>query len=221
MSAFPTAKSVTDVAQLMQQSKVTTQSSQQGSTAFLKFDFKTGEFSFGREAEDVTDEELLVNPTSFQHGWVVWANGSPTKVMAPFYNDIPARPEPIAGNEPTEARGVSMAFTDDPDTTVVFESNSYGGRTGLDSLLQEIQLRSQTESEFIVPRIQLTSTSYSSKKAGGSLVFNPVFHVLAWHNMDGSEQGEATAAIEEQKQEDVQGAQVEEAPKRRRRKTGA
>jgi hypothetical protein len=205
---FPTTQnSATSLAGMLAETKVQAATNNAGK-AYLKFDFKTGGFSFGRELEDVTNETIIVNTHSIQHGWTLWVNGSPQKVSAAFNQELPAPMESAGGNDPSESRSFEARFEDDEDTILVFDSNSYGGRSGVDSLLNEIKARASSgETEYLFPKIKLESSNYKAKQ--GSTVYNPNFTVVGWVNMDGDLAVEtAKIAVEE----------VEEsAPVRRRR----
>lgn len=206
---FPTVNtaSITDLSTALASSKVQGESSNSGK-AFIRFDFKTGSFSFGRDQEDITGDEIIINTTSFVHGWVLWVNGSPQKVLRSFIEDLPPpMPNGADGSQPSESRGFEARFEDDPDTVLVFETSSYGGRAGCDKLLNAIRIRSAGgESEFLFPVVKLESESYKAKQGG--TIHNPVFEIVGWVNQAG-EAEEQTAKLD---------APAEEEPVRRRRK---
>ena len=183
---FPTtANSAKNLAAQLTESKIESSGVQAGK-AFLKFDFKSGDFSFGRDGDDVTGETLVVNTYSIQHGWTLWVNGAPQKVSVPFTEYLPDPMPPQAGNEPTESRSFEARFLDDEETIVVFDTNSYGGRRGVDTLLNAIKSRALNgDSEYLFPKIELTSDSYKAKQGG--TVYNPVFNIVGWLNAEGQE----------------------------------
>ena len=205
---FPTTQhSATNLATALTESKVA-QTTSAGSKAFLKFDFKSGDFCFGREAEDITGQKIVINTYSITHGWVMWVNGSPKKEMVAFNESLPAAPAPVAGNEASEGRGFEARFLgeESAETILSFESNSYGGRQGVDSLLSEIKSRAMSgEQNFLFPVVQLTSSSYKSKQ--GSTIHNPKFMIVDWLDLNGESETGATSEPQE-----------EEAPTVRRRK---
>lgn len=160
--------------------------------AFLKLDAKNGHWLLGRDAEEVTGEEIIINTYSFQHGWVLWVNKSPTKIMAPFTKPLPERIAAQAGNEPSEARGFEARFEDDPKTVVVYESSTHGARQGSDKLLAAIKQKAVSgEERFLFPVVLLNTDSYQSKH--GSTVFNPVFDVIDWADKDGERESKSPA----------------------------
>lgn len=199
---FPTTNaSITDVSSALAHSKVNENVSN-GAKAFIRFDFKTGAFSFGRENEEITGDEVIVNTTSFSHGWVLWVNGTPSKVMRSFVEDIPEpMPNSPTGDAPAEARGFEARFEDDPNTVLMFETSSYGGRKGCDTLLNAIRARSAGgEKEYLFPVVKLESESYRSKQ--GSTIHNPQFTIVGWVNQEGVRE-EVVQRIEEQAEEPV------------------
>lgn len=210
---FPTTQSsITDLSSALAQSKVHHADNSSAGKAFLKFNFKDGSFTFGRDQEEITGEEIVVNVATFAHGWTLWVNGQPQKVMRSFVEQLPEPMPSVDGNQPSESRGFEARFPEaDDDTILVFETNSFGGRKGADKLLTEVSIRSASgEAEYLYPVVRLTSESYKSKQ--GSTIHNPVFEVVGWMNQDGVRQGE-TARVEAPESEPE-----EETPVRRRRR---
>lgn len=210
---FPTTQSsITDLSSALAQSKVHHADNSSAGKAFLKFNFKDGSFTFGRDQEDITGEEIVVNVATFAHGWTLWVNGQPQKVMRSFVEQLPEPMPSVDGNQPSESRGFEARFPEeDDDTILVFETNSFGGRKGADKLLTEVSIRSASgEAEYLYPVVRLTSESYKSKQ--GSTIHNPVFEVVGWMNQEGVRQGE-TARVEAPESEPE-----EETPVRRRRR---
>ena len=205
---FPTTtNSATNLAEMLAETKVSESNNATGK-AFMKFDFKSGDFSFGRDAEDITGETIVINTYSIQHGWTLWVNGSPKKVSAPFNAELPEPMPSVDGNDPTESRSFEARFEDDPDTILVFDSNSHGGRTGVNKVLDQIKARAMSgEGEYLFPRVKLDSDSYKAKQ--GATVHNPVFTIVGWINAAGTEQDVV---------EKIETEQDDASPVRRRRK---
>ena len=228
MSMFPAVESGSmDLVSMLEHDQVEDSAEASGGKAFMKFDFMSGRYTFGREAEDITGSELVVNFTTMTHGWTVWANNKPTKESAHFTKPLPPRIPAVGGNEPTESRSFTGRFLDDDDTEIEFSTNSHGGRQGADKLRAEIKLRaSMGETTYLFPIVELTSTSYANQKQGGKLTYNPVFKIVGWVNANGEECEEKKAiappvrkakAKTEDVVEDVTEV-VEEAPVRKRRR---
>lgn len=208
---FPTVQNnITDLATALKQSKVDTQSP--GNKGFLKFDFKTGDWAFGRDATPVEGDKVIVNTYTIQHGWILWSGGSATKEMKSFTQEKPPAMPSQGEDHPSEARSFECRFMNE-DSIVAFETSSYGGRKACDALLGEILKKvGEGETEYLFPVAVLsTDEGYKSKKGG--YIFNPVFKVVSWVNVDGVA-NDGTKAIEEATATE----EVEETPTRRRRK---
>jgi hypothetical protein len=186
--------------------------------SFLKIDFESGEWLLGQDAEIVTNFEILVNTTTIQHGWILWSGGRPNKSFVGFTQPLPQPMEAIGDDYPSEARSFQGALIDDGEP-LAFDTNSYGGRKGIDVLLGKIKAHSAEGSTFLYPRVKLTSESYANKKRGGKLTYNPVFEIVTWCDTDGNEEGEAPAQVEDKSETEAEAPA--EPKKRQRRKQSA
>lgn len=169
-----------------------------GMAGFLKFNFNDGSYLFGRDQEDTTGDIVLVNTNTICHGWVLWADGKANKSLATFDQDMPEAPKSIGDNHPSEARAFGGAFVDDgkPGAQFVFETNSYGGRKGVDALISAIIDRvTSGETVYLYPMVRLGSDSYRNKNYMNKLIHNPVFEIVKWCDVNGVEAGAQTAAL--------------------------
>tara|TARA_R110000744_G_scaffold11334_1_gene34433 strand:- start:2219 stop:2869 length:651 start_codon:yes stop_codon:yes gene_type:complete len=212
---FPTTQnSATDMQAMLAASRVQETKQGEGSTAYIRFDFKSGGFTFGKDHEDISGETIAVNISSFRHGWTLWTGGKPKKVQASFTQDLPMPMPSENGDSPTESRGFDAAFLDDEETILTFESNSYGGRKGADALLNAVKIRSAAgEANFLFPMIKLDSESYKAQTGG--TIHNPVFTVVDWMDQAGNIESD-TAKLSSGPSED-KATEEEVQPKRRRR----
>tara|TARA_R110000868_G_scaffold401514_1_gene677057 strand:- start:9135 stop:9818 length:684 start_codon:yes stop_codon:yes gene_type:complete len=219
----------TDLSSALAGSKVNETQAAGGNGDFLKMDFDTGEWLLGQENDIVTGDEILVNTPTFSHGWILWSGGRPKKVMTSFVNDLPEAPPAIKTvnkrgeeewDEPSEARSMQAALVDDA-TPIMFDTNSYGGRKGMDVLLGKIKAHAAEGSQFLYPKVKLANESYpGTGKRSGKTNHNPVFELVAWCDVDGNEEGGKAAAVEDKTDEVEEDAPEEqaEAPTRQRRK---
>ena len=195
---FPAVANPTDMAARLANSKVNTNQATGG--AFLKFDFNTGEFSAGRDNDDVTDELVLINTQLISHGWIAWADNKAQKLFRPFDEDLPIQPAPLTDSRGktkdfSEARLMVGAFVDDGEM-FTYENNSYGCVKGVSTLLSAILAKATDGTANYYPKVKLTSESYAgSGERSGKTNFNPIFEVVAWCDIDGNEEGEAPAQI--------------------------
>ena len=220
---FPSTQSNTkDLSAALAASKVTSSGAGDGAgKAFVKFDFESGSYIYGRDGVDITGDEIVVNTQSITHGWTLWSGGKPTKIKVSFVEELPA-PMPSVGQDfPAEARSFDARFEDDADTVLDFSTNSMGGRKGVDALLDTIKIRSAGgEDNFLFPVVELTSESYANAKRGGKLTYNPKFNIVDWVDAEGIRESATPklAAVKTEAPEEVSEDAPVEAPKKRRRK---
>ena len=223
---FPTVMNVTDLSTALAGSKVN-ETSSSGELDFLKMDFDTGEWLLGQDGDIVSDEEILVNTTTLMHGWILWSGGRPKKTLVAFTRDLPEAPAAIKTvnkrgedewDEPSEARSMQGALVDD-GLPLMFDTNSYGGRKGVDVLLGKIRAHAAEGSQFLYPKVKLTNESYpGTGKRSGKTNHNPVFELVAWCDEDGNEEGKKAAQVEDKTEAATEETTADEAPTRQRRK---
>lgn len=183
--------------------------------AFLRFDFQTGKWTCGREQEDVTGLECVVNTASIGHGWTMWVAGKPKKTIAPFDQPIP-QPMPAEGTaQPQEARVLAGAFADGSGE-FLFETNSLGGRNSVDAIIKAVITRAQQGHEiFLYPVVILSSSSYTHK-THGRVINTPAFSILEWADINGVREHQAMLESDEMASDEAEVAQAAPAPSRRR-----
>ena len=189
----------------------------QAGKVYLRFDFQTGKWTAGKEQVDVTDVEALINTASIGHGWTMWVAGTPKKVMAPFDQDMPMAMPPEGNVQPQEARVLSGAFLDEDGGEFIFETNSLGGRNGVDAIIKQVILRAQAGQEiFLYPVVLLSSSSYVHK-THGRVINTPVFSIIDWADINGVREGQAMIGSEPDEEIDDDEEEVVQQPVRRRR----
>lgn len=212
MTNFPSVMTSDDLSAALTQSQIKDTSTLTG-FSFLRIDFETGEWTLGQDNDVVTDEEVLINTPAIQHGWILWSGGRPNKSFVPFTQPLPPMMDAIGEDYPSEARSLQGALIDDAEP-LAFDTNSYGGRKGVDVLLGMIKAHSAEGSQFLYPKVKLTSESYANKKRGGKLTYNPVFEIVAFCDKDGNEEGKIQAI----EMDVVEEEEVVQAPQRRQRR---
>tara|TARA_R110001632_G_scaffold9283_6_gene35749 strand:- start:1430 stop:2101 length:672 start_codon:yes stop_codon:yes gene_type:complete len=207
-----------------------------GGKSFVRFDSATGEFTHGKENEDITGEAVVVNMKTFMHGWTLWHMRKPTKIEVLFNQPLPQAMDSKENSKgkmdhPNESRSFDAAFTDEDDTIISFGSSTYGGRKGCDDVLNAFLLKAASgESVYLYPVVELNSENYTSAEWGK--IFNPVFAVVDWMAEDGTLESATTkldkpakkkkAAPVEEAEEAPWEEEVEEAeaaPTKRRRRS--
>lgn len=236
---FPAVASSTSMAERMANSKIgNSPGGGGGEGSYLKMDFNTGDFSLGKDNDDVTDEIVLIHSSLIAHGWAAWVDNKPQKVFRPFDEDLPPEPEALVDSRGNvkpfkQARLLVGAFDDGEMFT--YDNNSVGCEHGVDDLAAAIRAKSADLTEFWCPKVRLTSKSYpGTGERSGKLNYEPRFEVIAWCDIDGNEEGKAPAQIaadpdpdpvvEPEVETDVAPEAEVEAPKprqRRKRKANA
>jgi hypothetical protein len=193
-----------------------------GVRGFLKFAFDDGQWTFGRDLDEVTGDVVLVNTNSICHGWILWHAAKATKVLTTFDNDMPEAPAAIGNDQPSEARAFGAAFYDNgkPGEQLAFETNSFGGRKAVDTLVRAVIDRvTNGETVTLYPLVKLTSESYRNKNYHNKLIHNPLFEITGWCDQNGVPAGQTAqlAAPAEEAAAPEAAAAAAEAPTRRRR----
>jgi hypothetical protein len=154
----------------------------------MKFVASSGQHLHGRDAENITDELVVVNTKTLAHGYTIWSNRKPTVNEVPFVFPLPEPMAPItiAGktDEPVESRSFEAAFSDGDKTILSFGSSSLGGKRGVDELIHAVKVQAAVSDTHIYPEVKLTSTSYENVHRG-SLTYNPSFEVVRWLDENG------------------------------------
>jgi len=210
------------LASALKKSKVDTSSTASGSgVAYLTFSGNGGGYTLGAEQEDVGGCAIVINPSSFVHGWILWHQQVPTKALTSFVNDLPEKIPNKGRDEAAEARGFQAAFLpvdgeDEDETIIEFTTNSYGGRKAIDGVLNEMIARANGGEEvFLCPVVSLDSDSYFNKNYGKQ-IYTPKFSVKDWMSVDGTLES-STKKLEASEPEATDEPE-DEAPKRRKRK---
>ena len=232
MSNFPATQSIgSDLQAALGQSKV--QSTMTGGVQHLRFksvadegDNTGGMWTYGKDAVECSNDEILINTQSIRHGWHMWVDNELDDVMVPFVQSLPDEPAPVKDakgkiKQASEARELQGMFIDtDEPFPIQFATSSYGGRAGIDDLLNQIRARAVTEPTYLYPVVTLDHAEpYANPHKAGQMVYNPKFNIVRWCDMEGNpEEGPAKAlpAVEEPEAAE---AVEEAAPTRRRRRT--
>ncbi len=146
---------------------------------FIRYNRNNGRWERGINRENVTGFEVCIDPFSIKHGWIIWDDGNSHKVIVDFDESLPAAPEPINGNNPSELRSFVCEFNYG-DSLYSFESNSYGARNAIDSLVKIIAEQAQN-SDMVYPVVSLETSSFKNRSSGETFN-NPIFEVVSWKN---------------------------------------
>lgn len=185
-------------------------------TVFIKMD-KTGHWVFGADQTEIDDESTwAINPYSFIHGFIAWGEGDVLgEVMGPLHDPLPEiGVAPHGAKKGWESQvGLFMKCLtgEDANMEARFTTTSKGGKRAIHELAIAIAAQVDKDQSKPVPIVLLKTDSYKHKTYGKVIV--PVFEIVDWMSMDGTEAAQEKLEVDVEKQIEV----VEAAPARRRR----
>ena len=196
------------------QSLRTLESAAPMSSAIIKMD-KTGHWVYGAdqtEAED--DARWAVNPFSFVHGFIAWGDGEVlAEKMASVTQPLPeldaAPPSAKKGWEQQVGLMLKCLTGEDEGLECRYTTTSVGGKRAVQQLAVAIAAQVEKDPDRPVPIVTLGKDHYQHKSYGR--IFTPVFEVLEWVSMDGSDADKGA------QEPDAPAADAAEGPRRRRR----
>jgi len=147
--------------------------------SFLKME-KTGDWVHGAQQTPVPeDAEFLINPGSFDHGYVAWGDGEKfgeiIKLVTEALPELP--PVPDGAKSWDFQLGFHLASADD-GTQFVYRATSVGGKRVIAQIAALVAEKIEEGDAKCVPVVTLTSESYKHSKYGR--IFNPVMDVVRW-----------------------------------------
>ena len=223
MTNFPVTASVgSDLQAALQNDVKVNVTENKSGKQFMKYDTYSGEWFIGKANTKITGEDVLINTQAIGHGWQLWVDSKlEEQTFVPFVQELPIAPEGMKDKRnqwqnPREARILGGMYEGDEDDMMFeFTGTSYGIKQAVDTLLNEIRVKSVETAEFLYPRVKLTAAEpYENPNKKNEMIYNPVFEIVEWCDMEGNPEGEKAVQVEDQTEE-----VAEEAPKRRRRRS--
>lgn len=156
-----------------------------GGALILKFG-KSGEWGFGPDSEPLDDgDKLIVDPHSFQVGYIAWHNSAVEGEKMWPVNAVPSDAgDQLFAVQAKDGWQPQLAFSaiipaggTTDDIPVVFKSSSLGGTDAVKALAGEIA-RGLESYAGAYPVIELSSDSYKHKQYG--TVHKPQFRLVGW-----------------------------------------
>lgn len=177
---------------------------------FLKLDKGDGSWLYGRDANTVeTASRWAINPYSFTYGLICWGDGEvlEEKMVSAKYDAVLASdmPEITEIDRNTgkpykykEQHAFELTCVAGPDkgATCLYKATSYGGLKALGEMSDKMKAQNEISDE-VVPIIQLDSSWYKHDKFGR--IFNPIFDIISWTDMDATEAPDEPEQVEEEK----------------------
>ena len=150
--------------------------------------FSNGEWYLGLEKEVVSGEKVLIDPATFEAGFISWVAGQVNaEVMKNFQDgpvtqaDLPPLPKGAEWNQQMAVSGMLM----DDGTKATMKLSSLGGRRALGALIKEINTRFEEDEEADIPVVKLSSGAYTHKIHGE--IFFPVLEIEKWVTFEEAE----------------------------------
>ena len=156
-------------------------------TAFLGMD-KGGVWTYGMDGNEVgEDDEFLVHPGGFVHGWVAWADTELAGVSAAKLGEtmvgvgqpMPDEPDEVPPKCRAWQTQMGMSLVDaDGGSQMTYSTTSVGGKRAVANIASLVADKLMEEDPKCVPVVTLGCESYKHAKYGK--INNPIFNVVRW-----------------------------------------
>lgn len=195
MSNFPTIQGMGGSLQEALTDKVKVQTTSTSGVQHIKYDAYSGDWTVGKDNDDIGGETVTIITNSIQHGWHRWADREVFKRMASFMADLPEKPDSVEDRKgktqtASEARGFQCVMDEEDGTTtqMSWEHSTDGCRRAIDALLEETMARAQIEPEFLYPVVKLTNDKpYENSYKDGEMIYPPKLEIIGWRNHEGDD----------------------------------
>jgi hypothetical protein len=163
---------------------------------------KTGHWVFGADQTEVQEGSTwAINPFSFVHGYIAWGEGEVLgEKMVPVSTPLPemdaAPPGAKRGWETQVGMSLKCLDGDDAGLDCRFTTTSVGGKRAVSALAVAIATQVETDQTKPVAVVKLKKEHYQHKSYGR--IFTPVFEVVKWIGMEGTDASEPELPLEEE-----------------------
>jgi hypothetical protein len=170
-----------------------------GGKDLIKLGKGDGLWSIGQADEPMqVGSKWLINVVSICHGYICWSkyegsrkNERLGEVMVPMYEPKPGKPAPIDGFPFAEQRSFEAVCLngEDAGAEVLFKNGSVGTMKAFKKLEDAVKSQLRTDRAYPCPVIQFKSDKY--KHPEYSWIWNPIFEVVDWADMQGNLKSDA------------------------------
>jgi hypothetical protein len=168
-----------------------------GGASWLTLNQDDGTWMYGADrTETEPNAEWVLDTRTLKHGFVSWNERKVTERMVSVFQPAPDPTMLPPAVKPYEAAfSVEMRCLSGQDkgTKVVYKTNSYGGRAAFGKLVEYLAPRVRAQLASVFPVVLLRNSSYSNSQYN-KRIFNPVFHVVRWLDVQGRPDGGAPVA---------------------------
>lgn len=189
-----------------------------GAVQYLKFDHKSGAFTFGQEEEVIEEEEsFAADISSLKQGAIAWDDGSVAgEVMEPVLSGrtVDINKLDDVGAEWKEQSSIEFTSLETGDK-MLFKTSSLGGTRSIGSLTKEIIARVKRGHVDNIPVVTMEYGSYKHKKFGKQ--YTPKFVVQEWLSPAGASHAAAGEAEEVAEVEVIEAETPKKATRSKRR----
>lgn len=180
---------------------------------FLKFDGNTGEYTYGKDQEELSEgTRVAVAASEFKNGWICWKDQEVVgEVMVRIVDGKPPAKHTLEDHGPYDdekdgwSEQSSAQFRDiETGEEFLYKTSSKGGRIALGNLVRDYGKQFQLHpSQVAIVELGTTSFDAKDKKTGKKLgrKYAPVFKIVEW--MDEDELVTRFAAMEDAGDEDA------------------
>ncbi|MEG9884037.1 MAG: hypothetical protein V6Z86_05375 [Hyphomicrobiales bacterium] len=154
-----------------------------------------GEWVYGADSVEVEENsQWAIDPTTIRHGWIRWGEGEvlgeqtvPVTVARPPKPDVPDDGQ-LDDNGKLRDWSEMFAFRlicmtgEDQGTSVVYSTNSHGGKQAIKDYLTRLTGQVSKGSGEVVAVVELSDSNYTHKKYGK--IWKPEFNFLNWLTVD-------------------------------------
>ena len=158
----------------------------------VKMDQKDGSWEIGRQ-KIPAGTKFAIDPTGLMRGIMVWKGGFPVdEVFVGVFDGQPPTDIDASQHEPfkgaMEGKKTSIAFSVQAVGSPLsgrYSSDSGGGMKMFSALLDEVVEAVNAGDGVVVPIVEFTSDSYTSKTYSKE-IYNPIAKIVGWSDIGGN-----------------------------------
>lgn len=157
-----------------------------GSVIFINFSGKSGQYSVGRDREDMDPDMAFVpDPASFHKGWAFWQARKVIKRYRelwahadklPSYEELEGLEEKTNQDGWSEERGFKLGSPEMPGAVFHFTSTSVSGNNSIKDLRDRMRDRGRAN----VAAFPVFTFEREEFEAQGQTNWKPVFNIKGW-----------------------------------------
>jgi len=219
MSNFPTVQGMGGSLQEALKDRVKINTTSSGNIQHIRYDSYSGDWTFGKDSEEITGEIVTIITNSIVHGWHRWVDREVFKRMVSFLDDLPEKPGNVEDRKgkvqvANEARGFQCVMGEGEDSVQMsWEHSTDGCRRAIDNVLEAMMARAQEEAIFLYPVVKLGNDKpYENSYKDGEMIYPPTLELVGWRDADGNDAPDVAGKIEDKTEAKADKANAENNP---------